>query len=53
MRRSPQEKKRLSYLKDGRNVYGENDKASRKNLPKKKKLLPLRSFARIAGKCLQ
>ena len=39
MRRSPQEKERQSYLKDGRNVYGENDKASRKNLPKTKKLV--------------
>jgi len=35
-RKSPQEKKRLSYAKDHRNVYGENDKASRKNLPRKR-----------------
>ncbi|MEU5876894.1 hypothetical protein [Spirillospora sp. NPDC047279] len=34
MKRSPQEKKRLSYRKDRRNLYGENDKASRKNLPR-------------------
>ncbi|WP_406193056.1 hypothetical protein OH807_02065 [Kitasatospora sp. NBC_01560] len=33
-RRSPQEKKRLSYLKDRRNVYGENQKSSRKNIPR-------------------
>ena len=33
-RKTPQEKKRLSYAKDHRNVYGENDKASRKNLPR-------------------
>lgn len=32
-RRSPQEKKRLSYAKDRRNDYGENDKSSRKNVP--------------------
>ncbi|MFI9405325.1 hypothetical protein [Nocardia sp. NPDC052316] len=36
VRRSPQEKKQLSYAKDCRNVYGENDKASRKNLPRKR-----------------
>ncbi|KAA8890307.1 hypothetical protein F3087_03085 [Nocardia colli] len=35
-RRSPQEKKQLSYAKDCRNTYGENDKASRKNLPRKR-----------------
>jgi hypothetical protein len=35
-KRSPQEKKKLSYAKDRRNVYGENDKASRKNIPKRK-----------------
>ncbi|WP_433660453.1 hypothetical protein ACQPW1_47295 [Nocardia sp. CA-128927] len=35
-RRSPQEKKQLSYAKDRRNSYGENDKASRKNLPRKR-----------------
>ena len=35
-RKSPQEKKRLSLEKDGRNAYGENDKASRKNIPRAK-----------------
>lgn len=35
-KKTPQEKKRLSYAKDRRNVYGENDKASRKNLPRKR-----------------
>ncbi|MEV0245852.1 hypothetical protein AB0H76_04590 [Nocardia sp. NPDC050712] len=34
MRKTPQEKKRLSYAKDRRNTYGENDKASRKNIPR-------------------
>ncbi|MFI7001302.1 hypothetical protein [Nocardia sp. NPDC050175] len=36
VRRSPQEKKQLRYAKDRRNGYGENDKASRKNLPRKR-----------------
>ena len=35
-KRSPQEKKILSYLKDGRNKYGENDKAARKAIPARK-----------------
>jgi hypothetical protein len=30
---TPQQKKRLSYLKDRRNTYGENSKASRKGIP--------------------
>jgi cell shape-determining protein MreC len=38
-RRSPQEKKALSYEKDGRNTYGENDKASRKAIPLRKRLV--------------
>jgi hypothetical protein len=32
-RKTPQEKKALSYAKDCRNTYGENDKAARKNIP--------------------
>ncbi|MFC9894462.1 hypothetical protein ACFVMC_12265 [Nocardia sp. NPDC127579] len=36
MRLTPQEKKAYSYAKDRRNTYGENDKASRKNLPRKR-----------------
>lgn len=31
-----QEKKALSYAKDRRNAYGENDKSSRKNIPLRK-----------------
>ena len=31
--RPPAEKKRLSYERDGRNTYGENDKSSRKAIP--------------------
>ncbi|WP_446223395.1 hypothetical protein ACTWPB_27555 [Nocardia sp. IBHARD005] len=37
-RRSPQEKKALSYAKDRRNGYGENDKSSRKNIPRNKRI---------------
>ncbi|MFD8088159.1 hypothetical protein ACFV4F_41475 [Kitasatospora sp. NPDC059722] len=36
-RKSPQQKKLLSYLKDGRNNYGENDKSSRKNIRRNKR----------------
>lgn len=35
-RRTPQEKKRLSLAKDRRNAFGENDKASRKAIPRRK-----------------
>lgn len=34
--RTPQEKKALSYAKDRRNTFGENDKASRKAIPARK-----------------
>ncbi|WP_410589031.1 hypothetical protein [Amycolatopsis sp. lyj-23] len=43
-RKSPQEKKRLSYLKDRRDAYGENAKSTRKNLPRSK------AFARRANR---
>jgi hypothetical protein len=36
VKRNPGEKKRLSYAKDCRNSYGENDKASRKLIPLRK-----------------
>jgi hypothetical protein len=35
---SPQDKKALSYAKDRRNGYGENAKASRKAIPRRKAL---------------
>ncbi|WP_146229427.1 hypothetical protein [Nocardia neocaledoniensis] len=38
VRRSPQEKKALSYARDRRNCYGENDKSSRKNIPRRKRM---------------
>jgi hypothetical protein len=34
--KSPHQKKAASLTHDRRNVYGENDKATRKNLPRKK-----------------
>src|SRR5688500_6052781 len=37
VQRTPQEKKRLSYEKDCRNNYGQNDKASRKAIRRRKK----------------
>jgi hypothetical protein len=42
---SPQEKKRLSYMRDRRNDYRENDKASRKAIPLRKRLAA-RAFRR-------
>lgn len=38
VRKSPQEKKVLSYAKDRRNDYGENDKSSRKAIRQNKRL---------------
>lgn len=38
-RLTPQEKKALSYEKDRRNAYGGNDKASRKAVPLRKRLV--------------
>lgn len=37
-RRDPQERKALSYARDRRNVYGENDKSSRKNIRRNKRI---------------
>ncbi|MEV7178854.1 hypothetical protein [Kitasatospora sp. NPDC093679] len=37
VRRTPREKKRLSYLKDCRNAYGENDKGSRPSVRRRKR----------------
>ena len=47
-RRSPQEKKALSYARDGRNLYGENHKAARKAIPLRK--AKARRAVRRAGK---
>ena len=35
-RRTPREKKKLSLSKDRRNAFGENDKASRRHIPRAK-----------------
>ncbi|MEN3537184.1 hypothetical protein AAH991_18865 [Microbispora sp. ZYX-F-249] len=51
-RRSPQEKKALSYAKDRRNDYGESDKSSRKNIARSKKL-PHRANRRNANLVLE
>jgi hypothetical protein len=37
-RKDPQERKALSYARDRRNDYGENDKSSRKNIRRNKRL---------------
>jgi hypothetical protein len=37
-RRSPQEKKRLSYERDHRDAYGESPHASRKWIPRRKRM---------------
>ncbi len=36
--KTPREKKLASLALDGRNIYGENDKASRKGIPRSKQL---------------
>ena len=36
--KTPQEKKQQSYENDRRNTYGENDKSSRKNIPRSKRI---------------
>ena len=51
-RRTPQEKKALSYAKDRRNVYGENDKSSRRNIPLHK-ARQRRAFRKNANQLLQ
>jgi hypothetical protein len=50
-RKTPQEKKRLSYQRDRRNTYGENDKSSRKNIPRAKRH-PNRVNRRVARQSL-
>lgn len=52
MRRTPQAKKALSYAKDRRNVYGENDKSSRRNITLRK-ARQRRSFRKNANQLLQ
>ena len=49
--RAPQEKKALSYAKDRRNSYGQNDKASRRLIPLRK-AQDHRSQRRVASQSL-
>lgn len=51
-RKTPQGKKALSYAKDCRNTYGENDKSSRKNIPLRKAKVN-RCFRRKVNQVLQ
>jgi hypothetical protein len=51
-RRSPQDKKALSYKKDRRNSYGENAKASRNAIPRHK-ALSNRAIRRSANRALR
>lgn len=50
-RKSPREKKAESYLKDRRNTYGENAKASRKSIPRRK-AAGSRALRRLARQAL-
>ncbi len=50
--KTPQEKKALSYAKDCRNTYGENDKSSRKNIPLRKAKVN-RGYRRKVNQVLQ
>jgi hypothetical protein len=52
VRKTPQEKKRLSYARDRRNRYGENDKSSRKNIPRSRQRVH-RANRRHAGQDLR
>jgi hypothetical protein len=36
MRKTPQEKKKLSYMRDRRNTYGESPHGARKSIPQRK-----------------
>lgn len=51
-RRTPQEKKSLSYAKDRRNNYGQSDKGSRRAI-KLNKVHPQRAFRRNINQILQ
>lgn len=50
--KSPEEKKRKSYENDGRNCFGENSKASRKNIPRGKQRGHM-AERRVAGENLR
>jgi len=51
--KNSEEKKRLSLKRDRRNIFGENSKASRKNIPKGKQRRQMnerRKIAQVLGK---
>ena len=51
-RKTPQEKKALSYAKDRRNIYGESDKGSRVSI-RQNKTFPTRAFRKNINDVLQ
>ncbi len=51
-RKTPQEKKSLSYARDRRNTYGESDKGSRTSI-KRNKTKPSRAYRRSVNQILQ
>lgn len=51
-RKTPREKKALSYAKDRRNTYGESDKGSRKSI-RRNKILPTRAYRKSVNNLLQ
>lgn len=51
-KRTPQEKKALSYARDRRNVYGINDKGSRKSI-RRNKTFPSRAYRKTVNDILR
>jgi hypothetical protein len=51
-RKTPQEKKALSYARDCRNTYGESDKGSRVSI-KRNKTFPKRAYRKTVNNLLQ
>ncbi len=51
-RKTPQEKKALSYARDRRNIYGESDKGSRVSI-RRNKTFPTRAFRKNINDVLQ
>ncbi len=51
-KKTPQEKKALSYVKDCRNTYGENDKTSRVSI-RRNKAFPARAYRKTINNILQ
>ncbi len=51
-KKTPQEKKALSYAKDERNIYGESDKGSRVSI-RRNKTFPTRAYRKAVNDILQ